>query len=183
MIKDILRAAAKERRRALTAADMDAAAAAAAARVLALPAYRSAKTVMAYMSAFKELNIDAVLKDACANKRLVVPVSSTDTCTITPVLLRDIDAVVRGAYGIREPEERIPVPADEIDLALIPGIAFDKTGSRAGFGKGYYDRFLADFKGIKIGLCYEFQVYDSIPAEPHDIKMDMIITEEQLYDF
>ena len=72
-----------------------------------------------------------------------------------------------------------------MDLIIVPGIVFDVKGNRLGFGKGYYDRFLspsANFKAVKIGLAYEFQVVPKIDAQPHDITMDYIITEKRIID-
>lgn len=151
-------------------------------KILALPCYRSAKTIMAYMSAFREVKTDAIITDACINKRLVVPISDTTTFSIIPSVINDINDIVKGAYGIREPKEIQPISPNLIDIALIPGIAFDKSGNRLGFGKGYYDKFLAEFNGIKIGLCYDFQLHSTIPHDEHDVKMDMIITEVNSYD-
>ena len=67
-------------------------------------------------------------------------------------------------------------------LALIPGVAFDAGGARAGYGKGYYDRYLAARRDIvKIGICYQGQICESLPADPWDIYMDAIVTEQSVY--
>lgn len=68
-----------------------------------------------------------------------------------------------------------------LDLIVVPGIAFDKRGYRIGFGKGYYDRFLSDYTGIKVGFAYDFQVLESIPHESWDIAMNYIVTEKKVY--
>lgn len=87
---------------------------------------------------------------------------------------------VIGPFGLREPD---PATWDQgtiaqIDLALVPGLAFDKTGGRLGRGGGFYDRLLGDpaFQGIKIGLCWKAQLLPTIPCEQHDIVMDYVIT-------
>ncbi len=149
----------------------------------ALSQIQNLKTVMVYLSAFKEPKTRGIITSLLnSGIKTVVPISNTDTFTITPSELTSIDTLKHGAYGIYEPKECIPVAINEIDAALIPGIAFSKNGGRLGFGKGYYDRFLSDFRGLKIGICYDFQVTDTLPTEIHDVKMDLIITEKRTYN-
>jgi len=105
------------------------------------------------------------------------------TYTIIPSILTDWNHLSIGAYGILEParSQIVPIEPNTIDLVIIPGIGFDKTGNRMGHGKGYYDRFLPlAKKAIRIGLCFEFQIKDQIPTEPSDQKVDYIITEERI---
>ena len=80
-----------------------------------------------------------------------------------------------GSYNIIEPIGT-PIPASEIDLIIVPGVAFDKSGNRLGRGKGFYDRLLHNLSAIKIGVGYDFQLIEKINTEPHDIAMDAIIT-------
>ena len=85
--------------------------------------------------------------------------------------------------GVLEPDPETWEKASpgEIDLALIPGLAFDPQGGRLGRGRGFYDRLLGDpdFRGVKIGICWRWQLVDSIPLETHDIRMDLIISGEK----
>lgn len=88
-----------------------------------------------------------------------------------------------GAFGISEPVEGCPVhPAEEADIIVIPGIAFDTEGRRIGYGKGYYDKALhhLEGRGKLVGFCYDFQLVDRIAGEPHDVLMDMVITERRV---
>ena len=85
-----------------------------------------------------------------------------------------------GAFNVPEPKEK-KVFDKKIDVVLVPGVAFDKNFNRMGFGKGYYDKFLKEFEGIKIGVCHSFQLLDEIPSEAHDVKMDVIVTEEEVW--
>ncbi len=173
----------KSARKALTEEFIKSASATICDRVLSLNSIKRARCVMLYMSAFKEPDTLVLLKKLWAmGIKTTVPVSDTDTFTITPSLIASTDDLVCGAYGIREPREIIPVAIAEIDLVLIPAVAFDKDGNRLGFGKGYYDRFLAEFSGTKIGIGYDFQVADFIPHDPHDIKMNLIVTEKRIYN-
>lgn len=93
---------------------------------------------------------------------------------------------LEGPFGLREPDpgtcER--VYPEYIDLALIPGLAFDARGGRLGRGKGYYDRLLGDprFRGIKVGFCHEWQLVDLVPREAHDIAMDLVIAGGRVID-
>lgn len=87
-----------------------------------------------------------------------------------------------GSFGILEPvvKSENHVDLSEIDGMLIPGVVFDRAGGRLGRGKGYFDRTLADFKGTKVGLCYSLNLLDgALPLEAHDIKMNIIITENE----
>lgn len=93
--------------------------------------------------------------------------------------LREFDAydsMEQGAFNIMEPVGRRFLNYDEIDVAVIPGLAFDRKGGRLGRGKGYYDRLLSKLPDCrKLGMCFDFQMVDVVPAEAHDIKMDDII--------
>ena len=179
MTKDEIRAAAKKRRRELCNDEINTKSQAIYERLM--PLLGTAKTVMCYMSAFNEPRTDRVISELIENgARVAAPVTDTALKTITPALYTGM--LRRGAYGIFEPDKCIEVAPDCIDIAIIPGIAFDRDGRRIGFGSGYYDRFLAEFKGKKIGVCYEFQLYDSLPHDAHDIAMDMIVTERKVYD-
>ncbi|TWJ13523.1 5-formyltetrahydrofolate cyclo-ligase [Geobacter argillaceus] len=90
--------------------------------------------------------------------------------------------LVCGSFGIPEPQEGFP-PRDpgELDLIVIPGVAFDLKGHRIGYGKGFYDRtvHLLEGSGRLVGLCYDFQLVDAVAGEPHDVLMDLIITESR----
>ena len=88
---------------------------------------------------------------------------------------RNVMAV--GAFGINEPQQGVPLQPDEIDAIVVPGVAFTADGVRMGRGKGFYDRYLSQkgFAALKIGVCYREQLVDDIPAEPHDVAMDVVI--------
>ena len=88
-----------------------------------------------------------------------------------------------GRFGILEPKPGAvrPVACDQIDAALVPGLAFDETGNRLGRGMGYFDRLLRDVRGVKIALAYDFQLLSEVPAEAHDTPMDFIVTEKRVF--
>lgn len=87
------------------------------------------------------------------------------------------ESMIVGAFGIMEPTGRLFSDYNKINVAVIPGMAFDLQGNRLGRGKGYYDRFLPKIPNAKkIGLCYPFQIVESVPVEAHDIPMDKVIS-------
>lgn len=89
---------------------------------------------------------------------------------------------VKGQFNILEPNETDYLQdLSKIDVAIIPGVAFDKNLNRLGRGRGYYDRFLKCFNGLKVGIGFDLQIVDNIPTEPHDVKMDMIISPSLTY--
>jgi len=91
-----------------------------------------------------------------------------------------------GPFGLREPDPRTWKRRDPetIDLALVPGLAFDARGGRLGRGKGYYDRLLGSpgFRGLKVGICMEWQLVDLVPCASLDIRMDLVIAGERIHD-
>lgn len=86
----------------------------------------------------------------------------------------------QSALGIYEPEGNDFIDFKKVDIVIVPGVAFDRKMNRLGRGKGYYDRFLPKISAPKIGICFDFQLLDQIPIEPTDIKMDYIISENEL---
>lgn len=87
-----------------------------------------------------------------------------------PAMLR------RGAFGVLEPGDECPGREPKADVILVPGMAFDRSGGRLGRGKGYYDRLLESFEGVRVGVCFEEQVVEAVPSEPHDKRLDFLLT-------
>ncbi len=143
--------------------------------------YFKANVVMAYLSFGSELSVDGLIEAMLADgKTVVVPyiVSKTE---MKPVVLKDLKDVEIGKYGIRtakEPHEFMDY--SEVDLILVPGIAFDAGGCRLGMGAGYYDRVLAANRNCAmIGISYRDLVlgFEELPFEEHDVKISLIATE------
>ena len=86
-----------------------------------------------------------------------------------------------GAFSIPEPQDADVFDASEIDLVIVPALAYDRHGTRLGFGRGCYDGFLPRTRAVKVGLCYAFQLADSLPADTHDVPVDYILTEKDLF--
>ncbi|WP_300901329.1 5-formyltetrahydrofolate cyclo-ligase [uncultured Bacteroides sp.] len=138
------------------------------------PVFRAAHIVLLYYSLKDEVNTHAFIRKWSREKQILLPVVTGDTLELriytTPKDLK------RGAYDIEEPTGELFTDYAAIDLAVIPGVAFDATGNRLGRGKGYYDRLLPQLTAFKAGICFPFQLVDEVPAEPFDIRMDTIIT-------
>lgn len=181
MKKAELRERMKRLRRALTADETEKKSAEIADALFSLEVIKNAATVMVYLSAFKEVETRGIIERLSAmGKKIVVPVSNTDSCTITPSYISGLDGLKKGAYGISEPEAICEAAVEDIDVILVPGIVFDERCNRCGFGKGYYDRLLEGCRAVKLGLCYDFQVTEKIETDIHDIAMDKVITERRI---
>ncbi|MBS3138867.1 5-formyltetrahydrofolate cyclo-ligase [Candidatus Woesearchaeota archaeon] len=93
----------------------------------------------------------------------------------------DLNETKSGVYDILEPKKMRLILPEQVDLFIVPGIAFDNKCSRIGYGQGYYDKLLSTTRKPKVGLAYSFQMVESISAEPTDIAMDKVITEKEVY--
>ncbi|MCI0705804.1 MAG: 5-formyltetrahydrofolate cyclo-ligase [Planctomycetia bacterium] len=161
------------------------------AKFLALPASRDAKTVMWYVDAGSEVRTRHTLPEALASgKRIVVPWCVVETNELELFLLEDMSELIEGAYKILEPKPELrelptkKVKAEELDLVMVPGTAFDLRGARMGQGKGYYDRLLATARpdAPLVALAFDCQIFDEIPVAPHDVFMDLVLTESRMIE-
>ena len=157
--------------------------AAIAARVLALPEYQAAGTVFCFVGTDWEIDTRPILADALdAGKRLCVPLCTTPG----QMELRQIttlDQLVPGAYGILEPSADAPlVDADAVDFAVLPCLSCSHGGHRLGQGGGFYDRFLARYRGGAVLVCREKLIREDIPLEPHDCPVPWVLTERGLWE-
>lgn len=140
------------------------------------PAFREAKTILLYYSLPDEVQTRQFVERWKNEKIIVLPVVISD-CELELRRYTGKQDLAKGAFGIEEPVGEPFQEYSQIDLAIIPGVAFDAKGNRLGRGKGYYDRLLPKIKAPKIGICYNFQVTDAIPTDIHDQPMDEVITE------
>lgn len=146
--------------------------------------YKDSNTIFIYMSFKNEVATAELIKKMFSeNKRVVIPYTDTKNIVLIPSELKSMEEdLTLSHFGYYEPvyEKLKPVELEEFDLIIVPGVVFDRHLNRIGFGKGYYDRILCGKRrGVKaIALAYDFQVLEEIPAESHDIKMDMILTEK-----
>ncbi|MBI3329498.1 MAG: 5-formyltetrahydrofolate cyclo-ligase [Nitrospinae bacterium] len=155
-------------------------------RLRALPCYQRAQVMLCYMSFDKEVLTEGLIRQAIVTgKRVVLPVVQAHHHTLALYEISHVEHDVAPGYGgILEPrpEHRRPVAAGELDLVMVPGVAFDVQGTRLGFGKGFYDRLLQEIPCDvpKLGVAFDFQVVPQLPRQPHDITMDGIVTESRV---
>lgn len=145
------------------------------ARLEVLPAFQQAHTVLLYHSLKDEVQTHSFIEKWSKRKRIILPVVVDDILELR-AYTGSADLSI-GSYGIAEPTGQAFTDYASIDLAIIPGVAFDAEGHRLGRGKGYYDKLLPLLPtALKAGVCFPFQLLEQIPAEPFDICMDLIIT-------
>ena len=139
----------------------------------------SAHTILFFAPLPDELDVWPMLELSLATgTNCALPFFDAEKKTYGAKLVKNLATdIVTGKFGVREPaagcEES---PLNRFDLILVPGVAFDLSGNRLGRGRGFYDRILAEASGIKCGVCHDFQLLEKIPSEPHDAKVDFILT-------
>ncbi len=147
-------------------------------KILTFEPVKKSKKIFTYISTGWEVdtyNLIKIFKKQ--GKKIYAPVIKENE--ILPGKIDNLKDLKKGKFGIMEPVE---IVEDYVyDIILIPGVGFDRNLNRLGRGKGYFDRFLKKTKGLRIGVCFEIQIVDFIPVDKNDIKMDVIITEKNLY--
>jgi len=143
------------------------------------PQLQSARTILFFAPLPGELDLWPLLEESVpAGKTVALPWFDPATQTYRARRVENLAGeIVTGKFGVREPAASCrEIPSDQFDLVLVPGVAFDLSGHRLGRGKGFYDRLLAKISGVKCGVGYDFQLLEKIPAEPHDAKVNYILT-------
>ena len=180
--KSALRRELRARLKALSPAQRQAGDDALLRRFLSLPQVEAAQTLLLYHGMGTEPDTSRMLVPLWeAGKRLCLPRCLPEN-TLEARLIRPDSRLVRHAYGMWEPgEDCPPVGPEEIDLALVPGLAFDRSGGRLGQGGGYYDRWLAGFSGLTVALCRKLTLLDRVPRQTHDRPVELVVTETAVY--
>jgi 5-formyltetrahydrofolate cyclo-ligase len=140
--------------------------------------FKKAKIVMFYIAFGGEVNTDEMIREAKKTGKLIcVPVCRKDRETMQPAILKDHVKLIKGPYGVLEPATQSQVSPQDLDLVIVPGVAFDKKGNRLGRGKGCYDRFLCSLsaKTRSIGLAFDFQILPLVPTTCHDVSVKQVI--------
>lgn len=138
-------------------------------------AFIMANKILMYHSLPDELSTHRFLRKWADRKQFYLPRVNGVNLDILPY---DESRLELGSFHIEEPTGQNTVNADEIEVIVVPAVAYDRKGNRLGRGKGFYDRLLASTRATKIGVAYEFQIVDEVPTEPHDVAMDIVISPE-----
>ena len=181
--KDALRERMRAVRSDLAPAVREAASRAIASRVAALPAWTGARTVALYPSAGSEVDAWELGRLALASgKRVAWPRLTGSARTMEFACCAPEELVPGPARVLEAPPSAAAVPLEELDLVVLPGLAFDPAGRRLGRGRGHYDATLVRLRrgAVRIGLCFEAQVVDRVPTEPHDVPLDAVVTESRV---
>ncbi|MFB6729223.1 5-formyltetrahydrofolate cyclo-ligase [Bacillus mobilis] len=143
--------------------------------------WAEAKTIGITLSMENEVNTYPIIEKAWEEgKKVVVPKCNKGTRTMTFRQISNFDQLETVYMNLREPIPALTeeVGADDIDLQIVPGVAYTGRGERIGYGGGYYDRYLVHYKGKTLSLAYSFQMVEHIPVEPFDKNVEKIITEK-----
>ncbi len=155
--------------------------------LVAQPEFERAEIVMVFLSLPTEINTaPLVLRAWQEGKRVLAPRVSWEQRRMMPVEIRSLTENIEDTqWSLRQPLQGDPVPLSMIDLVVVPGLGFDPEGNRLGRGRGFYDRFLAhsEFAGSTCAVAFEEQIVEAIPADSHDIRVDMLITDQHVWRF
>ncbi len=157
-------------------------------KLIKLPEYQRAKTVMWYLDCRTELRTQhAIPKLLASTQKIVIPYCVGRALRLWH--LHSLNELVPGSYGILEPPKTLwnevarAVNIQQLEVIIVPGVGFDRRGHRLGNGQGYYDRLLAHVRSetLLIAPCFQSQIFDNIPVGPSDVNMHRIITEKHIY--
>jgi 5-formyltetrahydrofolate cyclo-ligase len=186
MTKEQIRLAIKKERNALSAEDVKAFSEAIQDKLFLSEAYRDCRSLFTYVSFQTEVDTRPIIYDAWSKGKTVYA-PRVDDKSMDFYIIHTFDTLIRSKFGVSEPapEEKLryqfqkDLEFGDGKLMLLPGLAFDYSGNRIGYGAGYYDRYqnkhITD-QFVKVALAYDFQILDGIPASEYDRKADMIIT-------
>lgn len=151
----------------------------------ALASFRYAEYVLLYAAMPDEISLSDLAYTALEKgKKIAYPRCNKENCTMTYRLVSSPDELFPDSYGIREPLPDAPVFDPKAfrgnAVCFVPGLLFDRSGYRLGYGKGYYDRFLNSFHGSRIGVVYSDFILPTVPRGRYDVKMDILLTENNV---
>ena len=154
-------------------------------KLLKEPSIIEGNTIAITISNKREVDTIPIIESLWkAEKKVVVPKCNAQNRTMQFYKIENFNQLEIVYMDLREPIPELTelVTAEQIDCMIVPGIVFDKSGYRIGYGGGYYDRYLEHFKGQLISLAFHFQVVESIPKDSHDIPVNLIITNHDRID-
>ena len=178
MNKNEIRRKVRARKSMLTHAEMMRGAASVWQQLEELAAFMMAENVLMYHSLPDELGTHEFLDKWQGRKHLFLPRVNGVNLDILPY---SATRTHLGAFRIEEPDGEDVTPVEEMELIVVPAMAYDRKGNRVGRGKGFYDRLLAETKALKVGVAYDCQLVDEVSVEPTDVPVDIVITESRTY--
>lgn len=154
--------------------------------IIEMPSFLKCKYILIYHPIKNEVDCSILFEKLLKMDKIIcLPRMSGNSLEVVPVKDVTVDTAA-GKFGVKEPIAGLPsIDPSFVELALIPGVAFDRSGNRMGYGKGYYDQLLPTLSPVckKIGLAFNMQVIDNLPVESHDQKIEGLITESGCFSF
>ena len=149
--------------------------------VLSLTSFSECDTLFLYAPIKSEVDVYPLFKEALSRGiKVAFPISIKESSTLDFRFVSAEDELALGAYSIREPRSDLPrADFTERSICIVPALSFDKNGSRLGYGKGFYDRFLSRFTGLTIGVTFSELKCDLLPTDEFDIPVNIIITDKE----
>lgn len=148
-----------------------------------IPSFVKAKTIMCYFARGSEVPTkNLILELLNSEKRVVLPRTNTEDKSITPYFITSIEDLEVASFGVLEPNLNCKIcKSEDIDVVLVPAVAFDERGHRLGYGLGFYDRFLPGIKCETIGLAYDETILNTnLPVDSHDVALNHVVSERRI---
>lgn len=155
-------------------------------KLLQMDCIKNSNTIMLYLDFNNEVITDDLIKELISMDKIVAsPITIINEKVLIPSQITDFENGIKyGAYNIREPKPDCSpeINIKNIDVVIVPAVAYDINGFRLGYGGGFYDRFLENIRedAVTIGIAFDLQIFDEVPKEPHDAQLDYIITESRI---
>lgn len=155
-------------------------------KLLNLDCIKNAKNIMLYLDFNNEVSTDSLIKKLLDLGKIVSsPITLKEERKLIPSQITDLkNGIQYGAYNIREPKSECSpaINIKDLDVVIVPAVAYDKNCYRLGYGGGFYDRFLENLRkdAVTIGIAFDLQIFDEVPKEPHDAQLDYIVTESRI---
>lgn len=152
--------------------------------ILKLPEFVKAKRILTYFEKGTEVKISPLITHMLnTGKEVILPITVPEKKELLLSRIMSLEELGEGIFGILEPKVMRLVPPETIELAILPGVAFDLEGNRIGYGGGYFDGLLHKMDALLIGVAYEIQIVEDLPSSSKDVRMDKIITESRVIEF
>lgn len=155
-------------------------------KLLSMNCIKDANTIMLYLDFNNEVSTDSLIKKLLNLGKIVSsPITLKEERKLIPSQITDLkNGIQYGAYNIREPKPECSpaINIKDLDVVIVPAVAYDKNCYRLGYGGGFYDRFLENLRkdAVTIGIAFDLQIFDEVPKEPHDAQLDYIVTESRI---